>query len=446
VIKSDSQPERSRRWKGVMLVILLSATLLNYANRLTFNQNAVPLQQTYGISEEGYGQVEGKFNLGFACGVLLFGILADTVSVRWLYPFVVVTWSIAGFASGMIGSLAGLGTARFLLGLFEAGHWPCALRTTQRTFTPDQRTWANSILQSGASVGAVLTPQLVLLIHFWDPEQWRWSFFIVGALGIPWAVMWLLTVSETDVRRPVIQTDETAKGTGERRELQEIPLFRIFLSRRWWLLLFVVNAINAFWHYIRVWLPLMLEKDHGYSHVFVQNFTSVYYAATFFGSLASGGVTVWLAGRGWNVHRARLLTFLTFALLSSLAMPAAFVSRGPLLLGLMLLVAFASLGLFPIYYSLNQEISGKHQGKVGGSLGFSAWLVMSQVHPLIGSLVDRYPLASDLLEAFPVLKLLGFSLLVTQETLTRSVLFCTIATGPMLAFLAIWLFWGRRPE
>lgn len=429
-----------------MLVILLSATLLNYANRFTFTQNAVPLQETYGITEEGYGLVEGTFGLGFACGVLLFGILADVVSVRWLYPFVVVAWSIAGFSSGMIGSLAGLGTARFLLGLFEAGHWPCALRTTQRTFTPDQRTWANSILQSGASIGAVLTPQLVLMIHFWDPEQWRWSFFIVGALGVPWAIAWLMTVTEADVRRPVIQTDEAATGTGAQREIQEIPFYRIFLSRRWWLLLFVVNAINAFWHYIRVWMPLMLEKDHGYSHVFVQNFTSIYYAATFGGSLASGAVTVWLARSGWNVHRARLVTFFSFAALSSLAMPAAFVSRGPLLLGLMLLVAFGSLGLFPIYYSLNQEISGKHQGKVGGSLGFSAWFVMYLVHPLIGSLVDRHPLAADLLEAYPVLKLLGLSLLVTPETLTRSILFCMIATGPILAFLAIWGFWGRRSQ
>ena len=218
----------------------------------------------------------------------------------------------------------------------------------------------------------------------------------------------------------------------------------IFLSRRWWLLVFVVIAINTFWHYIRVWMPLMLEKDHAYSHEFVQNFTSVYYMATFFGSIASGAATVWLARRGWNVHHSRLVTFLGFALLSSLAIPAAFLSRGPLLLGLLLVVAFGSLGLFPIYYSLNQEISGRHQGKVGGSLGFSAWFILYFVHPLIGSLVDRFPTAAELFSAYPLLKHAGLLHLVPPETLTRSLLFCTVSTGPLLSFLAIWLFWGRR--
>lgn len=435
---------RPPRWSTVVLILLLTATLLNYANRTVFTQNAVPLQETYSITEEGYGRIEANFGLGFAAGVLVFGFLADVVSVRWLYPFVMIAWSLAGATSGMMGSLVGLSVSRFLLGLFEAGHWPCALRTTQRTFRPDQRTWANSILQSGASVGAVLTPQLILLVYVIDPEQWRWSFYIVAALGIPWALVWLWNVSEADVRRPVIQTDEASQGKGEDREIEEVPLYRIFLSHRWWLLLFVVNAINTLWHFIRVWMPLLLERDHGYSREFVQNFTSVYYASTFAGSLACGALTVWLAKRGWNVHRARLMTFLGFAVLSSLAMPAAFVSRGPLLLALLLLVAFGSLGLFPIYYSLNQEISGKHQGKVGGSLGFSAWLFMYFVHPLVGRLVDKYPLAVDLISAYPLLRWIGLSQLIAPETLTRSILFCAAGTGPLLAFVAIWLLWGQR--
>ena len=50
--------------------------------------------------------------------------------------------------------------------------------------------------------------------------------------------------------------------------------------------------------------------------------------------------------------------------------PAAFQPRGPCATGLLLLVAFGSLGVAPIYYSFNQEMSGRNQGKVGGSLSF----------------------------------------------------------------------------
>ena len=403
------------------MLVLLSATFLNYANRFAFTQNAIPVQQDFQTNEEGYGEIAGWFGLGFACGGLTFGILADRFSVRWLYPFVVIVWSLAGISSGLVSSLFGLGVSRFVLGLFEAGHWPCALRTTQRVFKPQQRTWGNSILQSGASLGAVVAPQIVLGLLYWDPTQWRLVFYIVGALGFPWAVWWWLTVSEADVRRPVIQTDETSSGPGQERELQEIPFVQIFLTRRWWLLLIVVICINTLWHYIRVWMPVMLEKDHKYSREFIQNFTSLYYLSTFFGSVASGWLTTLLARRGWNVHRSRLAVFLMFGLLASLSIPAAFMPRGTLLLATLLIVAFGSLGLFPIYYSLNQEISARNQGKVGGTLGFSTWGILFFLHPAVGRLVDADP---------------GI----------RPYLFAGVGLGPLIAFVVLAFFWGRRPS
>jgi ACS family hexuronate transporter-like MFS transporter len=261
---------------------------------------------------------------------------------------------------------------------------------------------------------------LVAGLYQWDPAQWRWAFFLVGAAGVPWAIWWLVTVRESDVQRPVLQTDESGKAGSEERELREVPLWQIFLSRRWWLLLWVVCWINLLWHYIRVWMPLTLEKDHGYSKDFVAYFTSLYYVATFFGSLACGSLTAWLSRRGWNVHRARLFTFLIFGLLSTLAIPAAFAPRGPWLFGTLLLVAFGSLGLFPIYYSLNQEISARHQGTVSGSLTFSTWGILYFEHPLIGGLVQADPII-------------------------RPYLFAAAGIGPLLAWLAIALFWGQRP-
>jgi ACS family hexuronate transporter-like MFS transporter len=414
-------PERSSAWRWWVCVILLLGTLLNYANRSALTQNAIPVQEAFDTNKEGYGQVAGLFSLGFALGGLTFGILADAVSVRWLYPAVVLAWSLAGAASGLVTDLQSLGWCQFLLGLFEAGHWPCALRTTQRVFKPDQRALGNSILQSGASLGAVLTPLLVLALYHWDPTQWRWALFIAGGLGLPWLVLWLMSVTESDVRRPVIQTDEVSKGAGVERELQEIPFHRIFLNSRWWVLLFLVICINTLWHYIRVWMPDTLESaPHNYSHDFVQEFTAAYYLATFFGSIAAGWLSAYLVRRGWNVIRARMAVFLLFGLMVTCAIPAAFLPPGDLILILLLVVAFGSLGLFPIYYSLNQEISAKHQGKVGGSLSFASWGILFFVHPRIGALVD-------------------------QDESIRPYLLATVSLGPLLAFVVLILFWGKRP-
>ncbi|MCO6455697.1 MAG: MFS transporter [Pirellulaceae bacterium] len=441
----------SQRWRTQMLLaILLLGTLLNYGHRFALTQNALPVKEALSVGDEGYGKLAGYFGLGFALGGLSFGILADVVSVRWLYPFVVLVWSLAGIATGWMDDLTGMAATQFVLGFFEAGHWPCALRTTQRLLKPDQRTWGNSVLQSGASLGAVLTPLLVLALYAWDPRLWRWSFLIVGGLGLPWIVAWLWTIRESDLRRPVIQTDETNRGAGQEQTLREMPFHRIFLTRRWWLLLIVVVLINTLWHYVRVWMPLMLEVDRGYSRGFVQGFTSVYYLATFFGSVVAGWLTVQLVRWQWNVLRARLSVFLLCCLLSALTVPAAFLPAGAGLLALLLLVAFGSLGLFPIYYSMNQEISARHQGKVGGSLGFSAWLILYFVHPAVGWLVDHFPTLGKLAEGLPLARLVGLSELVgpvlPADGLTRTYLLAAVGCGPLLAFLVLFLFWGQRTE
>jgi ACS family hexuronate transporter-like MFS transporter len=399
-----------------LCLVLLAATFLNYANRFALTQNALRVQEAFHTNEAGYGLLAGRFGLGFAIGGLVFGVLADWISVRLLYPLVVIVWSLAGMSAGLVSDLTSLGAGQFVLGLFQAGHWPCALRTTQRIFKPRQRTLGNSILQSGASLGAVFTPLLILLLLQWDPSQWRVVFFIVGGLGLPWTVCWLLTVREGDLRRPVIQVNESTAGPDGERELQEVPFHRLYLTRRWWLLLLVVICINTLWHYVRVWMPVLLEKDHRYSNEFVQWFTSAYYVATFCGSIACGWLTARLAANGRNVHRARMTAFLLFGLLASLSIPAAFLPRGGLLLGLLLLVGFGSLGLFPIYYSLNQELSAKNQGKVGGTLSFATWGVLAMVHPQIGRWVDADPAI-------------------------RPWLFAAVGLGPLIAFGVLTVFW-----
>jgi ACS family hexuronate transporter-like MFS transporter len=417
----DDQSSRSNTWTWTLCVILLGATLLNYANRFALTQNAARAIEAFQTDKAGYGRVNGWFSLGFACGGLLFGVLADVISVRILYPAVMLIWSAASVCCGLVQSLELLIACQFLLALFEAGHWPCALRTTQRTFKPAMRTWGNSLLQSGASLGAILTPQIVAGLYRYDPAQWRWVFFIVGGLSVPWVIAWLATVREADVRRPVIQTDETAAGEGEAREMREVPFWRVFTMRRWWLLLAVVSLINVVWHYIRVWLPLWLGDERGYPDLFVQDFTSVYYAATFVGSLAAGWLTAALPRWGWNVHRARLAVFLVCGLLTAMVIPAAFLPKGNLLLACLLLTGFGSLGLFPIYYSLNQEISARNQGKVGGSLAFSTWGMLYFFHEWVGRVMKETP------EIKP--------LIVTL-----------VGLGPLAAFVVLVLFWGRREE
>ena len=73
------------------------------------------------------------------------------------------------------------------------------LTTSLRLLSRRDRTLGNSILQSGASLGAILTPLVIQLMVSDRPGSWRAPFQVIGAAGIVWALAWLVLVRERDL-------------------------------------------------------------------------------------------------------------------------------------------------------------------------------------------------------------------------------------------------------
>jgi ACS family hexuronate transporter-like MFS transporter len=378
---TPASPTRGPVWTWWVCGLLLLATMVNYMDRLTINLLAVPIKAELGLDNTHYGWVESGFGLAFGFGALVMGRVADRWNVRWVYPLALLGWSAAGFVTGFARTALQLLLCRIALGFFESGHWPCALRTTQRILPPAQRTLGNSLLQSGAALGSILTP-LVVIALVRGPGTWPYPFFAIGAAGSLWAVVWLASVRREDLAVPPDADRGRPDAPGA------TPVWDLLRDRRFWILVVMVIMINQTWHFFRVWLPLFLQENHGYDRDFTNWFLTAYYLATDAGSLAAGFLTLGLARRGWSVHASRVLTFALFTVLTCSSLVVAFLPRGNLLLGLLLVVGFGSLGLFPAYYSLSQELTVRHQGKLSGMLGFSSWLAFAAVQPAVGAWVD----------------------------------------------------------
>jgi len=232
--------------------------------------------------------------------------------LRWLYPAILLGWSAAGFMTGWVNNYTELFPCRVMLGFFEAGQWPCALAASQRLLPRDQRPLGNSILQSGASLGAIATPPIILLLNSGEPGGWRLPFQVAGAAGLVWILVWLMAIRPRDLDI----TRQTPPGRAEIASAVAVAT-RGIPVRRFLALVVVVISINLCWQYFRAWMPMMLEKQYGYSKSRTQSFSSLYYLVAGIGCLLAGLVVKWLAGRGWPVHRARMATFAICVLLTA---------------------------------------------------------------------------------------------------------------------------------
>ncbi len=416
---TSAAPSRSAHWKWLVCGLLLFASVLLYMDRQTLPNVATRITTEFKLRQEQYGDVEMWFGYAFAVGAFLWGCVADRWSVRWLYPALVLGWSAMGFFTGLVESYGGLLMCRTLLGFFESGHWPCALKTTQRLLAREERTLGNSVLQSGASIGAVVTPLVMtfMLGGRTEPGVWRQPFLVIGAIGVLWVVAWFLMLKERDFggEKPEVgsQKSESSQSPLSPAPAQcEESFLSVFTDRRFWALVVVVAAINVCWQIVRAWLPKFLIEGKGYLEVDALRFNSLYYISTDVGCLAAGAAALWLVKRGWEVHRSRLAVFGVCALLTSLTGLAAVLPRGWALLGVLLVVAAASLGLFPCYYSFSQELSMKHQGKVTGILGTVAWATSSPCQKFFGRLADQTGSFNEGIALAGLTPLLGYVALV----------------------------------
>lgn len=418
----------SNAWKWLVCGMLLAATMINYLDRQTLSLTITEITNELGLANKQYGELEKIFGYAFAAGGLFFGLLADRVSIRWLYPLVFVGWSFAGAATAAAAQIGdtlvsvfpdlaqpaeqgppiapaywGLMLCRGCLGFFEAGHWPCAVVTTRRLLRSEDRPLGNSLLQSGASLGAIFAPiAIVLLVQENIPGSWRTPYVVLGVVGALWVIPWIwLTAGSSLAPSHDPQPDPNPDSANSDLATRLRGFLPKFLT-----VLVIVITINLTWQFYRAWLPKFLREHHDYSRDSVAYFVSAYYIATDLGCIAVGFLVKGLARRGWEVHQARAATFIACAALTSLGFLAVSLPPGPTLLIVLLLVGLGALGLFPTYYSLAQELTQRRTGLMMGLLGAATWIItgLSQTH--IGASIDKtgeYSLGIQLAASAPLL-------------------------------------------
>ena len=415
---------RGLRWWIIGLVFL--ATLINYIDRLTISVLAKPISEELHLDRFQYGSIAFWFLLAYTISQGLSGKLFDRVGTRRGFSLSITLWSVAAMAHAFARGLVSLSIFRFLLGFGEAGNWPGAAKAVAEWFPVRQRTMGLAIFNSGAAIGSIVAPPLIVWLQL--SFGWHTTFIVTGSFGFIWLGLWLLFYQKPE-RHPwltraefrLIREDagaeaETAGRAVEAKTFNEAPpRWRDLLRYRqvWGIVIGRFFTDPIWWLYI-IWLPLYLSDVRGFDLTKIALFAWVPYVAADIGSLLGGWLAGFLISRGWSVDRARKTLIIGAALLMPAGILAAFAKNPMTALALIGLVLFG----FQIWINNVQTLPSdffpaKAVGSVAGLGGTGAGIGAMLFTLLTGWVVKNFSYAPILVAAgvfAPIGTLLLFAL------------------------------------
>jgi ACS family hexuronate transporter-like MFS transporter len=230
------------------------------------------------------------------------GKLLDVLGTRVGFTLCMLFWSVACASHGFAASVGMLAASRLLLGAGEGGGFPAATKAVAEWFPVTERSSAMGIINAGTAIGAVAAPPLIALILGYT--NWRWIFFLTGALGILWTVVWwLLYFAPEQSSKAAVRCHFQSKlPDGSTPNPRWLYLLR---HRQTWGVVSAKFLSDAAWYFYLFWLPKYLYDARGLDIKAVGAFAWIPYAAAGAGCLCGGGLSSFLAGGSHSLNFAR---------------------------------------------------------------------------------------------------------------------------------------------
>jgi ACS family D-galactonate transporter-like MFS transporter len=376
------------RWIPILALVAVG-TMINYLDRTVLSIAAPSLTKDLALSATQMGLVFSAFSWSYALLQIPGGVFLDRFGTRATYFIAVVCWSVFTGLMGIVRSLQALVLTRIGVGVFEAPCFPANSRILATWFPQHERARANGIYSFGQYVGlGFLSVPL-----FWVTQRfgWRGLFFLVGALGVVFGVLWWMLyrnpADSTTVNQAELDYIEAGGGGEYRGEPLRFKWGHVaaLLRHRQ-----VVGASlgqfggNSTQVFFVTWFPTYLVTARGMTFIHAGLMTSLPYIGASIGVLTGGLISDLLLKRTGSANLARKLPIVGGMLLASTIVLANYVPEGNNAAVIAIMsVAFFGQGMTNLGWTVVSDIAPKKLiGLTSGIFNFSANLA-GIVTPLV---------------------------------------------------------------
>ena len=303
-------PERTGRYRWAIIALLFFATTVNYIDRTMLGLLAPTLQTELNWNEDDYGNIVTAFQAAYALGFLFMGYVIDRFGPKIGYSIAITIWTVGHVAHGFGGSVASFMAARAVLGIGEAGHFPAVVRSSSEWFPQKERAYAIGWVNSGTTIGVILTAPTLWLFMQALGLGWRETFIYSGAFGVVLLGLWLWLYSNPRESGKVSEGELKWIEHDPPEKIEKIGWSRIVRKREAWAFASAKFLTDPVWFLMLFWLPKYFSTTYNVDLKIVLLPMILMYLLSDVGSIAGGWLSSRLIQRGRTPNFARKVTMI----------------------------------------------------------------------------------------------------------------------------------------
>jgi ACS family tartrate transporter-like MFS transporter len=256
------------RWRIVPYIMLLYVVAV--MDRVNLGFAALKMNESLGISASAFGMLAGIFFIAYFFFEVPSNIIMHRVGARRWIARILISWGMVTVLIGFARTMTHVGILRFLLGMAEAGFYPCII--LYLTFWFPTRHFAKTIsfFMCGQALANITTGPIstwILDNIAWNGmESWRWLFVFEGLPAIILGVVTIFVLTDRPEQATFLSTQEKEWLVDELRREHlaktaklKISKLAVFKQARVWHLSWCYICYVVALYGLGMWVPQILR-------------------------------------------------------------------------------------------------------------------------------------------------------------------------------------------
>jgi sugar phosphate permease len=378
-----------------LIPLLLIAYMIAFLDRINIGYAQLQMKQTLAFGDAVYGLGAGIFFLGYFLFEVPSNLLLERIGARKTLLRIMVLWGLTAAAMAFVTTPAQFYTARFLLGVFEAGFFPGVILYFTYWFPSVRRGQVIAIFMSATTIVSVIAgPLCGATLKYLDGVSglagWQWLFIVQGLpaalLGIiiffylqdrPADAQWL-TQAEKDLLNHNL-THDRKDIVGE----QEGGMWKMLRDWRVYVLSLVYFLLLGATYTMVFWLPTLIQSWGVKDLLLIGIYAAIPNAA--------GVVGMILIGRNSDKHHERRWHFAACVAIAAVGLFITTLLQGNLV-GSIIALSFATIGIAaatPLFFAAITEYLSKAAAACGIALISSLGNLGPAVSPSLNGFIQQ---------------------------------------------------------